>query len=226
MLMRTTLRWVRPKRLQPPGFIVPCQPTLASKVPVGDGWIHELKHDGFRILAFKVGNTVRLWSRNGRDWSNEFVAITEAMRALRFKRVMLDGEAVAHCLDGLPDFHRLLGDGKATACFYAFDLLWLEAQDVRGVELIGRRRMLQKALKKAGPVLRLSEHRMLQKALKKAGPVLRLSEHVDGTQGEAMFRQACAMGLEGIVSKRLTSRYKSGRCASWLKVKNPAYERR
>ena len=88
----------------------------------------------------------------------EFVAITEAMRALPFKRVMLDGEAVAHCLEGLPDFHRLLGDGQATACFYAFDLLWLEAQDVRGVELIGRRRMLQKALKKAGPVLRFSEH--------------------------------------------------------------------
>ena len=80
------------------------------------------------------------------------MAIKEAMRTLPFKRVMLDGEAVAHCLDGLPDFHRLLGDGQAKACFYAFDLLWLEAQDVRGVELIGRRRMLQKALKKAGSI--------------------------------------------------------------------------
>jgi hypothetical protein len=81
MLMRTPLRWVRPKRQLPPGFIVPCQPTLADKVPEGDGWIHELKHDGFRILAFKDGDKVRLWSRNGRDWSAEFVAITEAMRA-------------------------------------------------------------------------------------------------------------------------------------------------
>jgi bifunctional non-homologous end joining protein LigD len=130
----------------------------------------------------KDDDTVRLWSRNGRDWSAEFVAITEAMRGLPFKRVMFDGEAVAHCLDGLPDFHRLLGDGQATACFYAFDLLWLEAQDVRGLELIGRRRMLQKALKKAGPVLRFSEH-------------------LEGLRGEAMFRHACAMGLEGIVSK-------------------------
>ena len=205
--MRTPNRWTRPKRLLPPGFIVPCQPTLADHVPDGDGWIHELKHDGFRILAFKSGDKVRLWSRNGRDWATEFVAITEAMRALPFKRIMLDGEAVAHCLEGLPDFHRLLGDGQATACFYAFDLLWLEAQDLRRVELIGRRRMLQKALKKAGPVLRFSEH-------------------LDATQGEAMFRQACAMGLEGIVSKKLTSRYKSGACKSWLKVKNPAYERR
>src|ERR671910_94051 len=207
MLMRTPHRWVRPKRLQPPGFIVPCQPTLASKVPAGDGWIHELKHDGFRVLAFKDGDKVRLWSRNGRDWSHELVAITEAMRALRFKRVMLDGEAVAHCLDGLPDFHRLLGDGQATACFYAFDLLWLEAQDVRGLELIGRRQMLQKVLKKSCPVLRFSEH-------------------LSAEHGEAMFRHACRMGLEGIVSKRATSHYKSGPCDVWRKVKNPAYQRR
>jgi hypothetical protein len=78
---------------------------------------------------------------------------------LPFKRIMLDGEAVAHCLEGLPDFHRLLGDGQAMACFY--DLLWLEAQDLRGVELIGRRRILEKALRKAKdpcPVLRFSEH--------------------------------------------------------------------
>jgi hypothetical protein len=75
MLMRTPHRWVRPKRLLPPGFIVPCQPTLAAKVPEGEGWLHELKHDGFRILAFKDGERVRLWSRNGRDWSADFVAI-------------------------------------------------------------------------------------------------------------------------------------------------------
>src|SRR5215207_1798523 len=118
MLMRTPHRWVRPNRLQPPGFIVPCQPTLAEKVPAGEGWIHELKHDGFRILAFKDSDTVRLWSRNGRDWSAEFVASTDAMQALPFKRVMLDGEAVAHCLHGLPDFHRLLGDGQATVVGY------------------------------------------------------------------------------------------------------------
>jgi bifunctional non-homologous end joining protein LigD len=67
---------------------------------------------------------------------------------------------------------------------------------------------------------------MLQKALKKAGPALRFSEHMAASHGEAMFRHACAMGLEGIVSKRVTSRYKSGSCLNWMKVKNPAYERR
>jgi len=67
---------------------------------------------------------------------------------------------------------------------------------------------------------------MLHKALKKAGPALRFSEHLEGADGEAMFRHACAMGLEGIVSKRARSRYKSGSCLSWVRVKNPAYERR
>ena len=145
-----------------------------------------------------------LWSRNGRDWSAEFVAIAAAMRALPFRRIMLDGEAVTHCLEGLPDFHKLMSrDGQSTACLYAFDLIWLEAQDLRGVELIGRRRMLQKALKKAGPALRFSE------------------QHMAGAAGEAMFRHACAMGLEGIISKRVASRYKSGSCMR-SKVKNPA----
>src|SRR5688572_26661291 len=107
MLMRTPHRWVRPKRKLPPGFIVPSQPTSPTRCPRATAGFHELKHDGFRILALKDGDKVRLWSRNGRDWSAEFVAITEAMRALPFKRIMLDGEAVAHCLKGLPDFHRL-----------------------------------------------------------------------------------------------------------------------
>ena len=96
-----------------PGFVVPCQPTLVGKVPDGDGWLHEIKHDGFRVLAFKDGEQVRLWSRNGRNWSSEFTAITAAVRALPFKRIMFDGEAVAHCLEGLPHFHKLFGhDGR------------------------------------------------------------------------------------------------------------------
>src|SRR5215218_7631910 len=96
MLMHIPTRWARPKLVRPPGFILPCQPVLAAKVPVGEGWLHELKHDGYRVIAFKDGERVRLWSRNGRDWSAEFVAITKALRALPFRRVMLDGEAVSH----------------------------------------------------------------------------------------------------------------------------------
>ena len=208
MLMRTPHRWVRPNRLQPPGFIRPALPVLAHRVPAGDGWIHELKYDGFRIVALKDGDTVRLWSRNGRNWSADFLAITAAVMALPVTRIALDGEAIAHCPEGLPDFHALLGrEGCARACLYAFDLLHVGVDDLRGLALIERRAMLRAHLKRAGAAIIYSEH-------------------LAGPDGEAMFRHACRMGLEGIVSKLGTSRYRSGRCASWVKVKNPAYERR
>jgi bifunctional non-homologous end joining protein LigD len=205
MLMRSPL--ARDRR-SPSGFIRPALPVLAHGVPDGDGWIHEVKHDGFRVIALKEGDEVRLWSRNGRNWAADFLAITAAVMALPVTRIVLDGEAVAHCPEGMPDFHALLGRaGCARACLYGFDLLWLEAQDMRGLALIERRALLR-------------EH------LKSAGPAIIYSEHLEAKDGEGMFRHACRMGLEGIVSKRVDSRYRSGRCASWVKVKNPAYERR
>src|SRR3954447_8131013 len=156
MLMRSHL--ARDKR-QPPGFIRPCQPVISLKVSAGDGWIHELKHDGFRVIALKDGDDVRLWSRNGRNWSADFLAITAAVRALPVTRIVLDGEAVAHCPEGMPDFHALLGRaGCARACLYGFDLLWLEAQDMRGLALIERRALLREHLKSAGPAIIYSEH--------------------------------------------------------------------
>jgi bifunctional non-homologous end joining protein LigD len=204
MLMRSPLAR---ERRRPPGFILPCQPVDADTVPAGNGWLHELKHDGFRIIARKQGDGVRLWSRNGRDWTAEFVAIAAALRELP-GAFILDGEAVAHCGEGLPDFHRLLRrEGQASACLYAFDLLHLNTTDLRPVELAGRRTMLRKLLRTAGPALIFSEH-------------------MEGQDGEAMFRHACALGLEGIVSKRLDRPYSSGRCRHWRKVRNPAYQRR
>jgi bifunctional non-homologous end joining protein LigD len=121
MLMRSPL--ARERRC-PPGFIQPCQPTLSDKAPSGPQWIHEIKHDGYRILACKSGDTVRLWSRNGRDWSREFLAVTDALLALKHDEIVLDGEAMAHCNDGLPDFHGLRSeDGSAGACLFAFYML-------------------------------------------------------------------------------------------------------
>ena len=171
MLMRSPApAW---RRRVPPAFIPPCQPVLADRVPSGDGWLHELKHDGFRIIARKEGDRVRLWSRNGRDWSAEFVAITAALRDLPADFV-LDREAVAHCSQGLSDFHGLLGrEGQRAACLYAFDLLHLRATDLRSVELAGRRAMLKKLIRRAAPVLIFSEQ-------------------LDA-DGERMFRHACAL---------------------------------
>jgi ATP-dependent DNA ligase len=111
MLMRSPLA---PDRRQPPRFIKPCQPVRDAEVPSGDGWLHELKHDGFRIVPHKDGDDLRLWSRNGRDWSVEFVAITAAVVALPFPRIVVDGEAVAHCRGrtaGLPCASRPLWGG-------------------------------------------------------------------------------------------------------------------
>jgi bifunctional non-homologous end joining protein LigD len=98
MLMRSPLAR---ERRSPPGFIRPALPVLAMRMPDGDGWIHEVKHDGFRIVARKNGDEVRLWSRNGRNWSADFLAITAAVMALPVTRIALDGEAVAHCPEGM-----------------------------------------------------------------------------------------------------------------------------
>jgi len=111
--------------------------------PDGPEWTHEIKHDGFRLLARKDGEKVRLWSRQGRSWTREFAAITAALRALAVSQNVLDGEAVAHCDQGLPDFLRLLsGDGHARACLFAFDLLMLGGDDLRPLPLAIRRNML------------------------------------------------------------------------------------
>ena len=123
-------------RRHPPGFIRPALPVLSLKVSTGPQWIHELKHDGFRIVAHKDGDEVRLWSRNGRNWSADFVAIAAVM-ALPVTRIVLDGEAVAHCSKGLPNFNALLlRSGAGTACLYAFDLLQADDEDLRGLALV------------------------------------------------------------------------------------------
>jgi bifunctional non-homologous end joining protein LigD len=202
MLMRSPLAR---ERRRPAGFIVPCAPTLRETAPSGPQWIHEIKHDGFRIIARKEGDRVRLWSRNGLDWSADLAAITAGLRALPVDRLVIDGEAVAHCPQGLPDFHGLLGDGAAGACLFAFDLLSIDGEDLRRLPTLERKARLSKLLR-MGPA-----------------PV-RYVEHIEG-DGPEVYRHAARLGLEGVVSKRRDAGYKSGRCHSWLKVRNPSYER-
>ena len=188
MLMRSPL--ARDRR-SPSGFIRPCQAILANAPPTGAQWLHEIKHDGFRIIAHKQGDRVRLWSRNGRKWSAEFVAITAAIREFPGD-VILDGEAVAHCDRGLPDFNALVGrHGCASAVLFAFDLWLLDRDDLRPMPLRTRKERL------AG-------------ALQSPPAAIRYVEHLDGEHGPAAFQAACRMGLEGIVSKRADSRYRSG----------------
>jgi len=175
----------------------------AERPPSGPGWIHEIKHDGFRMMVRRDAAGVRLLTRNGIDWSARFPLIFEAAGALQVRSFLLDGEAVACDGDGLPVFDRLRyrrQDGRVF--LYAFDLLELNGQDLRREPIEVRKRQLVTLLRAARVGLQLNAH---------------ISE-----PGDIVFRHACKMGLEGIVSKRLGSRYRSGRSPDWLKMKNPA----
>jgi bifunctional non-homologous end joining protein LigD len=186
------------------GFIRPCFPTLARRPPEGTEWIHELKHDGYRILALRNGGSVNLFSRGVIDWAKDFRPVADALLSLPASSLTLDGELVAHNRRGLPDFHALRRK-NAHICYYAFDLLELDGENLRPLPLILRRARLQRLLQTAPPALRVSEY-------------------LEG-DGAVIFRHACALGLEGIVSKRKQGRYASGRSRSWLKIKNPQYRR-
>jgi len=152
------------------------------------------------------GDRVRIFSRNALDWTDRVPAIVEAMRALPAASATIDGEAVVSDPQGVTNFDALRSalsrrQGRSAVFLYAFDLIELDGRDLRQ-EPWGARRDALAAL------------------LRKAGDGLRLSEHLEG-HGALMFRRACAMDLEGVVSKRRDAPYKSGRSPHWLKIKNP-----
>jgi bifunctional non-homologous end joining protein LigD len=195
----------RPRTL-PAGFIAPCLPTKAQQPPSGGRWLHEIKHDGFRIVARKDGSRVRLYSRPGNDLTDRFPLIVEALARLRSRSCIVDGEAVACGDDGIPTFDRIrYRRHDASVFLYAFDLIELNGDDLRRDPL---------AVRKA----------TLASVLAKAAPGIRFNEHIEHDDGETVFRHACKLGLEGIVSKRKDSAYRSGRSPDWLKMKNPACE--
>ena len=189
----------------PPGFIKPCLPTNAQAVPTGPQLAYEIKHDGFRFICRRDGDRVRVFSRNGRDWTDRVPLIAEALAKLRVKSVTLDGEGVVCRPDGVTDFDKLRAAvgrlGSRDAFLYAFDLLELDGENMRLYEWHVRRTTLRSLIKHAGPGIRLSDH-------------------IEG-DGMAAFRHACRMGLEGIVAKRRDKAYRSGRSPDWIKVKNP-----
>ena len=149
---------------------------------------------------------MRVFSRNGKDWTASVPLIVAAAKALPVESALIDGECVVCDDKGVADFDALrsaLAGGRAPNAFlYAFDLLELNGEDLRKLTWEDRRERLVNLLKG-----------------KRIGIVL--SEHIDG-DGEALFRHACAMGLEGLVAKRRQSRYRSGPSRDWIKVKNPA----
>jgi bifunctional non-homologous end joining protein LigD len=213
--MPATMLWrvSRPirTRTEPPGFILPCQPALAYRPPSGPGWLHEIKFDGYRVIARKDGEHVRLWARTTSDYSNAFCCIRKAVTALPVDNVVLDGEAVVLRADHRFDFEALRSrHGQAEAIMVAYDIMEVDGKDVRPEPLEERRKRLNKLLSRSNKAMRDG---------------IQLSEAITG-DGGAIFKHACRLGLEGIVSKRIGSRYVSGRTRAWLKTKNPDFERR
>jgi bifunctional non-homologous end joining protein LigD len=203
MLSGTSSRF---RRSLPAGFVVPCKPVLVARPPAGPGWLHEVKHDGYRILARKQGQQVTIWTRRGTDYTDKFPRIAAAVRSLGADEALIDGEAVVLRFDGRSDFEALLTrDGARQASYIAFDLLRLNGKDIRLSAIEKRRAALKQLIgNDADGVI--------------------LSEAIEA-EGALAFAKACEMGLEGIVSKRAGSFYKSGHGPQWKKCKNPGFVR-
>jgi bifunctional non-homologous end joining protein LigD len=183
-------------------FIEPCLPSPTDRPPRGPGWIHEIKHDGYRLMVRRDADSIRLLTRNGHDWSTRFPLIVEAARYLRVRSCLIDGEAVCGGDGGLRVFEKVPERRQDRHVFlYAFDLIELDGKDLRRDPLVQRKELLRRALANARVGLQMNDH---------------LAE-----LGDIVFRHACALGFDGIVSKRLGSPYRSGRSLDWVKMKNP-----
>ncbi len=191
---------------RPHSTIAPCLPKSAKEPPAGPGWIHEIKHDGFRILARRIGDHVRLYTRHGTNFADRFPRIVEAVKSLPTRSCFIDGEAIVVNKRGLSTFELLRSwrhDHAAVLC--AFDLIELNGDDLRPFPIEQRKGWVEKLLRP----LRRSQLGII------------LNAHYEG-DGAIIYKHACRFGCEGIVSKRLGSHYRSGRVDHWLKIKNPA----
>ena len=190
------------------GIIEPCLPSPAKAPPSGPGWVHEFKQDGIRILARRDGAGVRLFTRAGDDFSSRFPFIAMAVSKLQVRSCLIDGEAVVCDENGLAVFELIRRhDAGERAVLSAFDLLELDGKDLRRRPIETRKALLAKLLR---------EHQRFEGSHLS----LVLNEHYE-EDGAIVFREACKLGCEGIVSKRLGSIYRRGRSPLWLKVKNP-----
>ena len=190
-----------------PSFVTPQLASQAKLPPSGKQWIHELKLDGYRIEARIDRNksTVQLLTRTGLDWTPKMKSVAAALRSLPVETALLDGEVVVLEPDGRTSFASLQNafqDGtKHALTYFVFDLLHLDGHNLRNLPLLERKKLL------AAVVLGADE----------SGTV-RLSEHIVGP-ADAIFREACKLGAEGIVSKLAEGQYAEGRGSSWLKLK-------
>ena len=184
-------------------FIPPCIPTLVDRPPNGDTWVHEIKYDGYRT-QIHFGATPHAYTRNGHDWLTKYMPVVLAGSGMFSGSAIIDGEMVVQDEQGRSDFKRLATSirwSQANLIFYAFDLLALDGQDLRGAPCETRRHRLHELIGDPDPTSRIQ-----------------FSQSYEGS-GDEFFAAADAMGLEGIVSKRRASPYRSGPSRDWLKTK-------
>jgi len=187
-----------------PDWLEPQKATLVRGPPSDDAWLHELKFDGYRILGRCEKGRARLLTRSEKDWTERMPTLSSELgRRSGRDSALFDGEIVVLREDGVSDFQKLQnalgGDNDSAIVYYVFDLLHYRGYDLSGVPLEERKRLLAELI--AQP-----------------GERVRYSDHVIG-EGPAFFGQACSRGLEGIISKRRSDPYRSGRTTSWLKSK-------
>ena len=194
----------RAKGVRQPEFIEPQLATLVAKPPSGKRWIHEVKFDGYRLQVHVEGQSVKMLTRSGLDWTERFGSdIPKLFAGMPVKNAIIDGELVVENQSGSSDFSALqaaLSAGKAEAfLFYAFDLLFIDGEDIRSLPLIERKRKLQEIIGTGSDRLRFSEH--------------------FPEEGNVVLQHACRLSLEGIVSKLRDVPYASGRGRDWVKSK-------
>ena len=179
-----------------------CLPTLGKIVPSGPDWFHEIKYDGYRLRLEREAGHVRLITRGGHDWTKRFPRIVEAALKNRLTRFVIDGEAIIRGVDGYSDFIALRsGKHNDKAELIAFDILALDGDDLRELPL---------SVRKAN----------LQRLLRRRPDGIFASDFERGEIGPDLFRAACRMGLEGLISKRRDRPYRGGRSKDWIKIKN------
>jgi bifunctional non-homologous end joining protein LigD len=181
-----------------PGFIEPALAQAIPRVPSGDRWIHEIKFDGYRVQLHLFGEEIRIFTRRGYDWSKRFKKIAGDAYLINAGSAIIDGEVVVPAEDGSTDFSVLQNELKGNSTrivMVAFDLLYLNGYDLRKLPLLERKAHLKRLIAKTA--IQFSD-----------------SFELDGSE---MFKHACGVGLEGVVSKVRDSRYQSGRGNDWVK---------
>ncbi|MBX7515290.1 DNA ligase D [Qipengyuania sp. GH38] len=191
-----------------PKFRKPQLATLVDDVPAGNGWMHEIKFDGYRAIVAAKGDAVRVYTRSGKDWTDKFAPLVKAVAALDLPACLIDGEIVAYDSKGNPDFSTLQavlkrGHGSQSKAdklaFHAFDLVELDGEDL-------------------APLANIERKERLEALLATAEPPVHVADHVIGS-GERLYDAMCRAGQEGIIAKKIDAKYRHSRSKAWVKVK-------